>query len=688
MRVAILQARMTSSRLPGKTMAEINGKPMLWHVIQRLKKCKMIDKIIIATTTNSTDTPIEKLSHDLGLDCFRGSEDDVLGRYAGAVEKFGGDVIVRVTADCPFLDPWIVDKVIAEYEKYSCEFAANVYPPTYPDGLDVEVFSRELLMIANREAKLESQREHVTPFMWGNKDRFKQCNVTNSQDLSSLRWTVDEPQDLEFARQVYILLGEKGKSHTFTMADVLEVLEINPEVARINSQFMRNERSFESLRKDGLVGSGQVLWKRAKKIIPGGSQLLSKRSEMFLPDQWPSYYSKAKGIEIWDLDGKKYTDMCIMGIGSCILGYADDDVDSAVKKRIDNANMATLNCPEEVELAEMLISLNPWAGGVRYARTGGESMAMAVRIARAHAKKDKVAFCGYHGWQDWYLATNLKDPTGLNDHLLKGLEPVGVPASLSGTAIPFHYNKIEELESLVEKNKDVGVIVVETIRNKKPENDFLKKIRKIADEVNAVLVLDEITSAWRLNVGGAYRLFGIEPDMVVFGKAMSNGFPMGAVVGRSEVMDNSQQSFISSTYWTEGIGPTAALATIKKLEEKNVPKHIVNIGEKTGRIWEGLAKEHELKLHVDYDFPPIMHFDFDYGNSQEIATLFTQEMLQRGYLASRGFYVSYAHTEEDILNYREIAGDVFKLLKNAIETKTIGKMLKGPVAHTGFQRLT
>jgi len=436
------------------------------------------------------------------------------------------------------------------------------------------------------------------------------------------------------------------------------------------------------------MSKGQYLWEKAKKIIPGGSQLLSKRSEMFLPDQWPSYYSKAKGINLWDLDGNKLTDMCIMGIGACILGYADDDVNKAVKDRIDRGNMATLNCPEEVELAEKLLSLNRWAGGVRYARTGGESMSVAVRIARGYAKRDKIAFCGYHGWSDWYLATNLKDPGGLNDHLLKGLEPCGVPQSLSGSVLPFHYNKIEELEEIVDKNKDIGVIVVEAIRSQKPENNFLHKVRKIADETGAVLVFDEITSAWRMTIGGAYPLFGVRPDIVVFGKAMSNGYPMAAVVGKAEVMDVAQQSFISSTYWSEGIGPTAALATIKKLETHNVPKHIVEIGNYSGNVWERLGKEHGLKMHVDYGFPPIMHFDFEYANKLAVMTLFTQEMLAKGYLAAGGLYVSYAHKKDDVDRYGEVVDEVFKLIKKAVDDGTVEKQLKGPVKHSGFQRLT
>ncbi|MCX8175589.1 MAG: aminotransferase class III-fold pyridoxal phosphate-dependent enzyme [Candidatus Micrarchaeota archaeon] len=436
------------------------------------------------------------------------------------------------------------------------------------------------------------------------------------------------------------------------------------------------------------MGKGQELWKKAKKIIPGGSQLLSKRSEMFLPEQWPSYYSKAKGCQIWDLDGRKYTDMCIMGIGACILGYADDDVNRAVKQRIDRGSMATLNCPEEVELAELLLSMNKWAGAVRFARTGGESMAVAIRIARAHSKKDKVAFCGYHGWQDWYLATNLKVKDGLKGHLLSGLEPNGVPRALGGTALPFHYNKIEELEAHVEKNRDIGAISMEVMRSQPPKGGFLNKVRKIADEIGAVLIFDEITSAFRMTEGGLYKKFGVEPDIVVFGKAISNGYPMGAIVGREEVMGAAQETFISSTYWTEGIGPAAALATIRKIREKNTPAHIVKIGNMIGDVWKKIAKERELKMHVDDGFPPIMHFGFDYKNARAADTLFTQEMLKRGYLASGGVYVSYAHKKEDVEKYAEKADEALAIVAKAEREGKVEKLLKGPVAQTGFQRLT
>ncbi len=433
---------------------------------------------------------------------------------------------------------------------------------------------------------------------------------------------------------------------------------------------------------------GVDLWNKAKKIIPGGSQLLSKRSEMFLPDQWPSYYKKAKGIEILDLDGRKYKDFSIMGVGSCALGYSDSDVNRAVKYAIDNGSMSTLNSPEEVGLADLLLELHPWAKMVRYARTGGEAMAIAVRIARAHSGKDKVVFCGYHGWSDWYLAANLADQKNLDGHLLPGLDPAGVPRSLRGTTLTFAYNKIEQLERIVKENSDIGVIVMESFRNQEPKDDFLRKVKEISKKIGAVLIFDEITIAWRLNTGGAHLLYGVNPDIAVFGKAMSNGYPMAAVIGREEVMQSAQNTFISSTYWTERIGPVASLATIRKMQKVNLPAHLKKIGTMIGGGWNKLAKKHNLKISV-HGPEALVGFSFDYGqDNQAIRTLFTQEMLRLGYLASSGVYVSFAHKESHVKRYLNAVDKVFGILKNAIAEKKIYKLLEGPVAHTGFKRLT
>lgn len=435
-----------------------------------------------------------------------------------------------------------------------------------------------------------------------------------------------------------------------------------------------------------VLKKGPRLWEKAKKLIPGGSQLFSKRSELFLPRLWPAYYKKAKGVTVWDLDGNRFIDMSYMGIGTCILGYADEDVNMAVKKAIDHGSMCTLNSPEEVELAELLLKLHPWMGMVRYTRTGGEAMAVAVRIARAFTGKDRVAFCGYHGWMDWYLSANLARDTNLDGHLLPGLQPKGVPRALMETAIPFNYNKIEELESIISKYDDVGVIVMEPVRHHEPKNNFLKKVRKIADEIGAVLIFDEITSGWRMNIGGVHRLYGVYPDIVVYGKAMSNGFPMAAVVGRGEVMEVAQESFISSTYWTERLGPVAALSTIRKMKKCKVPRHLCKIGYSVKNGWEKIANTHGLEIKV-VGLPPLATFSFEHEDSQAMHTLFTQEMLERGFLASKSLYASYAHTKEHVIKYLECVDEVFGLIRRALDRGELRKMLKGPVAHTGFKRL-
>ena len=257
---------------------------------------------------------------------------------------------------------------------------------------------------------------------------------------------------------------------------------------------------------------GQALYKKAKKIIPGGNMLLSKRPEIFLPNAWPPYFKKAKGCHIWDIDGNKYIDMNLMGVGTNILGYSNNKVDKAVIKIIKNGSISSLNAPEEVLLAENLIDIHPWAKMVKFARTGGEANAIAIRIARAASNKDKVAFCGYHGWHDWYLATNLEKNKNLNNHLLPSLQIKGVPKDLKNSIYPFKYNNFEELEKLVNQ-KRIGVICMEVVRNEEPKNNFLKKVRNLATKKNIVLIFDECTSGFRSNFGGIHKLYNVETDI-------------------------------------------------------------------------------------------------------------------------------------------------------------------------------
>lgn len=435
--------------------------------------------------------------------------------------------------------------------------------------------------------------------------------------------------------------------------------------------------------------SGIEMWNEAKKIIPGGSQLFGKRAEVFLPEQWPTYYKKAKGVEVWDLDGKKYIDMSYMGIGCCVLGYADRDVNKAVKKAIDSGSMTTLNCPEEVELAKLLLKIHPWASMVRYARTGGEAMSIAVRLARAFTGKDRIAFCGYHGWHDWYLSANLANDKNLDGQLIPGLEPKGVPRALLGSTLPFHYNKIEELEKIVAENKDIGVIVVELSRHQFPKDNFLEKVREIATKIGAILIFDEITIAWKMNVGGAHLVYGVNPDLVVYAKAMSNGYPMATVVGKLDVMQKAQDTFVSSTFWTEKIGPVAALATINKMKSKNVPQHLKTIGRLIQKGWQESAKRYKLNITIGQGTEVMPEFNFNYGEqNQAIRTLYTQEMLKRGFFDMACVYVSYAHKPVHVKKYMKAVDAVFKFMVEIIETDKIKDRLQGPVAHNRFNRIS
>ena len=433
--------------------------------------------------------------------------------------------------------------------------------------------------------------------------------------------------------------------------------------------------------------SGLALWARAIRTIPGGTGLLSKRPDRYAPDIWPTYFRKAKGCEIFSLDGKRYVDMAQMGLGTAILGYSNEEVNSAVREAIDNGINTTLNAPEEVYLAERLLELNPFAGGVKYARSGGEAMAIAVRIARSHSGRDKIAFSGYHGWCDWYLAANLIDKNKLSEHLLPGISPKGVPKGLVNTALPFPYNDTKALELLITEHGDIGVIVIEGARYDFPNMQFLNSIQKIAEKNDIVIISDEITSGWRMTDGGVYTINGFQPDIVVYGKAMGNGFAISAVVGKSEVMDSAQETFISSTFWTERVGFVAALKTIEILTREKIWRHLIRIGTKIGDGWVMLAQKHALNLHVT-DFKPLITMKLGYGDlNSAIATLFTQEMLKRGYLAATSVYVSHSHDDSVVNKYLENVDEVFAFLVEAIASDTIESKLETNVRDEGFKRL-
>lgn len=436
------------------------------------------------------------------------------------------------------------------------------------------------------------------------------------------------------------------------------------------------------------MDKGQKLYRKAKQLIPGGTQLLSKRPEMWLPEQWPSYYSKAKGCDVWDLDNNHYYDMSIMGVGANVLGYAFDEVDNVAKAAIDRGGMCTLNAPEEVYLAEKLLALHPWAGMVRYAKAGGEAMAVAARIARAYTKKDIVLVCGYHGWHDWYLSANLVKGDPLADVHLKGLDPLGVPKDLAGTNLIFHYNHMDEFKNLVESYEgQIATVIMEPIRNEYPKPGYLEEIREITMKKGIVLVFDEVSAGFRLCAGGSHLKLGVNPDIAVFAKAMTNGYPVSAVIGKENVMQSAQETFISSTFWTEKIALAAALESINCYEKYKVHEIQEKVGKRIKDGWIKIAERTGVDIYVS-GILPLIHFEFKYENSLAYKTYFTQQMLKEGYLAGTGVYASMAHTDNIIQGYLEICEKVFwEIAEIHSKGKDIVKYLNGPVCHAGFERL-
>lgn len=432
----------------------------------------------------------------------------------------------------------------------------------------------------------------------------------------------------------------------------------------------------------------QELYRHAKQRMPGGTQLLSKRPEMLAPDQWPAYFREARGCETWDMDGRHYYDFSTNGIGSCLLGFRDPDVTRAVKRRINLGSMCTLNAPEEVELADLLCAIHPWAEQVRFARCGGEACAVAVRIARATTDRSLVAICGYSGWQDWYLAANLGESDALRGHLLPGLSPLGVPRELRGTALTFNANNREEFQKLLDTHgNQLAAVIMEPCRSSDPEPGFLEFVRDGTHRVGALLIFDEITIGWRLHFGGAHLKFGVAPDMAVYAKALGNGHPMAAVIGTVSAMAGAHGSFISSTYWTESVGPVAALATVRKMQAVNVPEHVAKVGARVQNCWKESARRHGLAVHVD-GYPCLAHFRFTHEKSDVLRTLYAQFMLDNGFMAGTGLYPTLAHTDAIVEQYEKAIDKVFARIARSLNEKNVESLLRGPVAHSGFRRLT
>jgi glutamate-1-semialdehyde 2,1-aminomutase len=666
--VAVVQARMSSSRFPNKVAMQLGTTTVLGMCLERLKFSKVIKQIVVATTHESIDQQVIDIAASKEVEFFRGDTDDVLSRFYQCAVEFKADLVIRITADCPFIDPTLIDEALDFFQDKNLIYFCNQNPPQYPDGLDFDIFTFDLLKKTYLQANTKHDREHVTPFMKQVPDVLNH-SIQIEADYSKFRWTVDEPEDLVVLNKV---LEKINFVSDFGWREILKLNLSESDIFQLNSHILNNEGS--------KMNTGEKLWKRALRVIPGGNDFFTKRPSLFLNEGWPTYYQKARGCHIWDLDGNKYLDMSIMGIGTNSLGYGNELIDAAVIETVQNSNMSTFNAPEQVYLAEKLIQMHPWFDMAKFARTGGEINAIAIRVARSYSGKDKVVVCGYHGWHDWYLSTNLMNKENLNEHLLPGLKVSGVPRNLGGLTLPIKYNDFDDLRVL-EQDKDIGVLIMEVMRSEPPKPGYLEKIREICDRKKIVLVFDECTSGFRETFGGLHIKFGVNPDLATFGKALGNGYPITALLGKKSVMQHANESFISSTFWSDRIGFVAGLKTLEVMEVTRSWEVITDIGLKMQTVWKEVFSKFPINFRVT-GIPALSAFSIEGDLGLAIKTHITREYLKSNTLASNIFYPSTVHSLKDISNYRICLEKIL----SELDFDNLGALKKSQSA-PGFGRL-
>jgi glutamate-1-semialdehyde 2,1-aminomutase/spore coat polysaccharide biosynthesis protein SpsF len=680
--LAIIQARMGSTRLPNKVLASIGDRPMLWHVLNRLSYVPAVEQTVVATSTEPADDPIVTFCRENRFECFRGSEKDVLDRFYCAAKHYAADVIVRITADCPMIDPQIVDKVLKAYIEGAHDYVTNILRYTYPDGQDVEIFSFDALATAWHEATLPLEREHVTPYL-KTSGRFRTFNVENEVDLSpfNYRWTVDEPADLDFVRAVYDRLGTNGRP--FGMNEVLELLDKETDLSRINQGGIRNEGYYKSLLLESSMPHRNLNLKqsnelkaRAERWIPSGTQTFSKGPTQFVQGAAPVFLKRGRGSRVWDVDGNEYIDFP-MALGPIILGHNYPAVTAAVTHQIQDGTTFSLPHSLEVEVAEMLVETIPCAQMVRFGKNGSDVTAGAVRAARAFTGKDMVACCGYHGWQDWYIGTTTRNK--------------GVPAAVGQLTVTFEYNDITSLKRIFsEHSAQVAAVIMEPVGIVEPAKDFLQQVQEVTKKNGALLIFDEVITGFRLALGGAQEYFGVVPDLACFGKAMANGYPISAIVGQRDIMELFDEIFFSFTFGGETLSLAAAGATITEMRTQKVIEHLWERGRKLKDGFNVLAQAFGINdLTACIGLPPRTMITFKDEAGEEsllYKSLFQQECLKRGVLFSGGQNICFSHSDADIDQTLRVYRAAMEILAAAVEYGDASQKLEGEPVRPVFRK--
>ncbi len=644
---AIVQARCSSKRLPRKVLAGIRAgdevRPMLELQLERVRRAKTLDLVIVATSTEPEDDAIAELCDRLDVPCHRGSLDDVLDRMHAAATAVGATHVVRLTGDCPLVDPVLVDRCVTEHLDGGFDVTTNALPGerTWPDGLDVEVVRAGALEEAWRSAEHPAEREHVTPWLYANRDRFRIGSVRADADLSARRWTVDHPEDLELVRAVFEALYASDPA--FGTAKVLAFLDGN--------------RRYDASRS---------LLERALGSIPLGAQTFSKSPTQYPTGVSPHFLVRGEGARVRDVDGNEYVDF-VNGLAAVLLGYRDPDVDAAVREQLESGITFTLSHPLEVELAEALCEVIPCAERVRFAKNGSDATAGAIRVARAHTGRDRVAVCGYHGWHDWYIGSTTRD--------------AGVPRAVRELTHAFPYGDAQALEELLARESGgFAAVILEPMNATWPPDGYLERVAELTRAHGALLVFDETITGFRFALGGAQELFGVTPDLATFGKGLANGLPLSCVVGRADVMAEMERVFFSSTFGGETLSLAAAMAVLEKLRREPVLETIHARGEqllaRARKAIEESGGEDFLGLsgHPAWSFLTVR--DAGGSKAHELRTLFLQEVFARGVLTLGTHNLSYAHTERDVDLIGDVYDEVFALLAESVREGRVRERLR------------
>ena len=661
--IAVIQARLTSSRFPGKVLKKIfNELNVIDLMYERISNSKKISKIIFAIPKNVKNEKLRDYLKSKNYLFYQGKEFDVLNRIYHASKTFKAKNIIRLTADCPLLDGKTIDKHIDFYFKSKSDYISNQINRTYPDGYDIEIISFQLLKKLNSIAKLKEDREHVTTYLKRTRSNIKTVNY--EKDLSNLRLTLDYKKDLIFLRKILMHFNKIN----FSLNEIYNYCKKNSKIHK-NINYQK-------------IPIGQRLWAEAKKIIPPGSMLLSKNPEIFLKKNSPAYFTKAKGCFIWDLEGKKYIDFSYMGVGTNLLGYSNSKVNKEVTNIINKGNCSTLNSREDIDLAKKIINLHPWFDAVRYGRGGADTNSIAIRLARSFNKKNKIAICGYHGWHDWYLSANYKAKS-LDNFLFKNIQLKGIPNYYKDQSYVFEFNNLNSFYKLMKK-KNFCAVIMEVERNIKPNLSFLQSIRKFCTKNRIVLIFDECSSGFREVLGGIHKKYQVYPDLAMFSKSIGNGYPITVLAGRAEVMKESYNTFISSTYWSERIGPTAALATIKEMERVKSWRIIVKKGKYIKNKIFKLSKKYKINLSLN-DSQSIINFKI-LGKYQQVVykNFISQEMLKKNFICNDTIYVSVAHTDLLIKKYLNELEKVFKKISLYEKNEVLYSKLEQDISGINF----